>query len=76
MINPQPIHTIQPDGTQTWYLNGELHREDGPAILYIDGSEEWYHHDQKHRVDGPSLTRKNGGQKWSLNDVQLISSTS
>jgi len=25
----------------SWYKDGELHREDGPAII-SDGSEEWY----------------------------------
>jgi hypothetical protein len=25
-----------------WYINGQLHREDGPAIEYIDGSKSWY----------------------------------
>ena len=30
------------DGTKYWYLNGNLHREDGPAIEYPDGYKEWY----------------------------------
>jgi hypothetical protein len=25
-----------------WYLNGELHREDGPAAEYSDGKKYWY----------------------------------
>jgi hypothetical protein len=25
------------------YQNGELHREDGPAIEYADGSESWFY---------------------------------
>ena len=29
-------------GTKRWYLNGKLHREDGPAIEYIDSSKAWY----------------------------------
>ena len=24
-------------GSYTWYKNGKIHREDGPAILYSDG---------------------------------------
>ena len=34
-----------PDGTKKWYLHGELHREDAPAVEYADGSKEWYLHD-------------------------------
>ena len=25
-----------------WYLDGQLHRKDGPAIEWIDGDKEWY----------------------------------
>ena len=31
------------NGTQKWYLNGKLHREnDLPAIIHSDGTQEWY----------------------------------
>ena len=29
-------------GYKYWYINGELHREDGPAIEYRGGSKEWW----------------------------------
>ena len=32
---------IHPDGTQEWWQNGKLHREDGPAIIYPNGGP-WY----------------------------------
>lgn len=34
------MHTawIWPDGTQYWFLNGKLHREDGPAVSLITHS--------------------------------------
>jgi len=33
---------VSEDGDQYWYLNGKLHREDGPAIEYADGiCERW-----------------------------------
>jgi len=25
-----------------WYLNGNLHREDGPAVESANGDKEWY----------------------------------
>ena len=31
------------DGTQEWYVHGELHRDGGPAVV-ADGGEEWYDH--------------------------------
>ena len=33
---------IAPYGNKYWYLEGELHREDGPAVEYPDGTKEWY----------------------------------
>jgi len=30
-------------GTKEWYQNGNLHREDGPAIEYVDGGKFWYY---------------------------------
>jgi len=41
-------YTIHVDvfGTRDWFLNGQRHREDGPAIEYADGSRAWYLNDQ------------------------------
>jgi len=30
------------NGTKIWYLNGKLHRENGPAIKYASGYKEWW----------------------------------
>ena len=30
------------DGTKHWYLNGQQHREDGPAVELADGDKFWY----------------------------------
>ena len=29
-------------GTQYWYLNDNLHRTDGPAVIYPKGTQCWY----------------------------------
>ena len=29
-------------GTKFWYLNGKMHREDGPAIEWPSGDKWWY----------------------------------
>ena len=31
---------------QTWYLNGKLHREDGPAVS-TNGDKDWYLNDEE-----------------------------
>ena len=33
---------VYPDGDKEWYLNGKLHREDGPAREWADGDKSWY----------------------------------
>jgi len=30
------------NGSKHWYLNGELHRMDGPAVEFANGSKRWY----------------------------------
>jgi hypothetical protein len=35
-------------GHKEWWVDGQLHREDGPAIIYADGIEEWWYRD--HRI--------------------------
>jgi hypothetical protein len=36
-----------PNGTKKWFLNGKLHREDGPAVEWADGTKRWYFNDVK-----------------------------
>ena len=51
-----------------WYLNGKLHREDGPAIERANGDKEWYINGRRHREDGPACERANGDKYWWIND--------
>ena len=39
------------DGSKVWLLNGERHREDGPAIEFSSGTKAWY-------LNGEKLTKK------------------
>jgi hypothetical protein len=61
------LHTSS-DGTKKWYLNGQYHRTDGPAIEYASGSKEWYLNDRLHRTDGPAIERADGSKEWFLNN--------
>ena len=55
------------NGTKYWYLNGVLHREDGPAIENVDGGKAWYLNGLLHRGDGPAVERTDGDKEWYLN---------
>lgn len=36
-------HWFEEEGTvKVWYLNGQLHRENGPAVEYTDGDKSWW----------------------------------
>ena len=52
---------VNKSGTQEWYKNGLLHREDGPAVVYLIGIREWYQNGRLHRVDGPACE---GSKCW------------
>jgi len=60
----QPICETDYIGNKRWYLNDQLHREDGPAIECIDGYKAWYFYDQRHRLDGPAIEHANGYKLW------------
>jgi hypothetical protein len=66
-VKNEPKLKILPDGTRKWWLNGELHRQDGPAVEWSDGSREWYLNGELHRQDGPAIELPNGTCAWWLN---------
>jgi hypothetical protein len=52
------------DNKQTYYLDGELHREDGPAIEWASGTKEWWVNGELHRENGPAIEFANGSKQW------------
>ena len=58
---------VYDDGIKHWYLNGKLHREDGPAIEGSDGNKYWFLNGKRHREDGPAIERINGTKSWYVN---------
>jgi hypothetical protein len=64
----QPEILEWPCGTKIWYLNGEHHREDGPAVEHIRGDMEWWQHNKLHRTDGPAIEWVDGRVSMSLNE--------
>ena len=59
---------IDADGTQTWWVDDQLHRVDRPAWIGSDGTEEWWVNDQLHRTDGPAVIYADGTKYWCVND--------
>ena len=54
--------------TVAYYLNGNRHREGGPAITFADGEKHWWLNGKRHRTDGPATENANGDKCWYLND--------
>ena len=60
-------------GCKRWYLNGDLHREDGPARTWPNSTrEEWLLHGKAHREDGPAYISVSGHKGWWLHGVRLL----
>ena len=51
-----------------WYLNGLLHREDGPAWECVNGDKAWHRNGKCHRENGPAVEYANGDKYWYLNN--------
>ena len=49
-------------------VDGILHRENGPAIIWANGYQEWYKEDKLHRLDGPAVIYATGDQEWYKED--------
>ena len=58
------------NGNKRWYLNGELHRADGPAIEWASGTKAWCLNGKYHRADGPAIEYAGGGKLWFINDKE------
>jgi hypothetical protein len=65
------IVRVYGDGVKQWFLYGNLHREDGPAVEYADGSKYWYRNSKLHREDGPAIERDDRIKEWWLDGKNL-----
>jgi|ERR1700691_1204999 len=59
-----------PNGTIKYFINGELHREDGPAFIYPNGDIYYYLKGFLHRRDGPAIIRADGTLEYFLNGLR------
>jgi len=51
--------------------DGELNREDGPAIEHQNGDKEWFLNGERHREDGPAVEYSDGDKSWWVNGQSL-----
>ena len=59
-------------GTRRYYNSaGQLHRLDGPAVVYAGGANAWYQNGLRHRTDGPAVECADGTKRWYINGVRL-----
>lgn len=63
-----PIPVCQKDktGTERYFVDGLLHREDGPAVVTKIGGKSWYKNGKLHREDGPAIEEPDGTCHWNL----------
>ena len=62
---------VCPNGYKAWYLNGNLHREDGPAIEDASGSKYWHLNGKLRREGGPAYEGARGYKEWWLDNKRL-----
>ena len=46
VLNQEPVCKIDQQGNQRWYLNGQCHRTDGPAVVRANGTQLWFINDR------------------------------
>jgi len=63
---PNPM--INENGDKHWYVDGKLHRIDGPAIERINGTKAWFVDGFRHRINGPAIEFLDGTKQWYVND--------
>ena len=68
MKNKYEVQTDTRDGSKRYYLNGEMHREDGPAIECLDGYKAYY-------LNGKLLTETEWKHKVSKLEIKKIKYT-
>ena len=57
-------------GTKYWVVNGNRHREDGPAVVWSNGNKSWWFNDKRHRLDGPAIEWSGGACSWYLSNIE------
>jgi hypothetical protein len=55
-----------------WFNSqGQLHREDGPAVIWPNGGKEWRINGKLHREDGPAHVFDKYNIYWYINGKRI-----
>lgn len=57
---------IKFDGCTFHYREGELHRDDGPAVEENNGNTKWFRNGLQHRDDGPAILYPEYKEAWLI----------
>jgi len=44
-----------------YLVDGKLHNNEGPAVIYNDGTREWWFNGKRHNINGPAIYNNNTG---------------
>ena len=61
------IELARCDRIAKWSRDGEIHREDGPAVIHFNGNKEWRKSGKLHRDNDPAIIWPNGARYWWSN---------
>ena len=65
--------TINSAGNKVWRNSqGQLHNEEGPAVIFASGSKVWCMNGKNHRENGPAVIYTNGEKYWYIGDKRII----
>ena len=65
------IVKVYANGDREWFIDGKLHRKDGPAVECASGFKGWYIDGKLHRRDGPAVEYADGLKFWYLDGIKL-----
>jgi starvation-inducible outer membrane lipoprotein len=65
MADQESVMTVDADGSRLWYLNGQLHRTDGPAVEWADGSRQWW-------INGQWFSFKDWSEEVDVSDEERM----
>lgn len=57
------------NGGRTWWLNGFIHNNHGPAINHPH-NKCWYQNGKLHRLDGPAVEFAYGKKEYWINNIE------
>lgn len=69
-MSQEPQMHVNEYGTKIWKLNGNYHREDGPAIEYANGTKAWLQCGKLHRTNGAAIEWLDGAKEWYVDGVR------